>query len=85
MGELLSDIGKINVEIFETDAGSVEVKVHNDSVWLTQGQMAELFDTTPENIVMHLKNIFNEGELDEISTHKHFLVVRLIMNMLAPI
>ncbi|MFA0622450.1 RhuM family protein [Vibrio breoganii] len=77
MGELLSDIGKINVEIFETDAGSVEVKVHNDSVWLTQGQMAELFDTTPENIVMHLKNIFNEGELDEISTHKHFLVVRL--------
>ncbi|MEZ8990051.1 RhuM family protein [Vibrio breoganii] len=73
----MSDIGKINVEIFETDAGSVEVKVHNDSVWLTQGQMAELFDTTPENIVMHLKNIFNEGELDEISTHKDFLVVRL--------
>lgn len=77
MGELLSDIGKINVEIFETDAGNVEVKVHNDSVWLTQGQMAELFDTTPENIVMHLKNIFNDGELDEISTHKKSLVVRL--------
>jgi hypothetical protein len=39
--------------------------------------MAELFDTTPENIVIHLKNIFKSGELQEISTHKDFLVVRL--------
>lgn len=67
----------INVEIFETEAGNVEVKVHDDSVWLTQSQMAELFDTTPENIVMHLKNIFKDKELEENSTHKDFLVVRL--------
>lgn len=67
----------INVEIFETDAGGISVKVLNDSVWLTQNQMAELFDTTPENIVIHLKNIFKSGELDEMSTHKDFLVVRL--------
>ena len=77
MGELLSDIGEINVEIFETDAGSVEVKVHDESVWLTQGQMAELFGTTSKNIIMHLKNIYKDKELDDIPTGKDFLLVRL--------
>jgi prophage maintenance system killer protein/prophage antirepressor-like protein len=73
----LSISDDINVEIFETEAGNVEVKVHDDSVWLTQSQMAELFGTTPESIVMHLKNIFKDKELEENSTHKDFLVVRL--------
>lgn len=76
IGELLSDIGEINVEIFETDASSVEVKVHDESVWLTQGQMAELFGTTSKNIIMHLKIIYKDKEL-ETSTGKDFLLVRL--------
>lgn len=43
---------------------------------LTQRQMSELFETTPENVVMHLKNVFTDGELDEAATAKDFLVVQ---------
>jgi len=45
-------------------------------VWLTQKQMANLFDTSPQNITMHLKSIFSEGELDEKATSKDFLQVQ---------
>jgi REP element-mobilizing transposase RayT len=45
-------------------------------LWLTQRQMADLFDTTPENIVIHLKNIFGDKELEEAATAKDFLVVQ---------
>jgi hypothetical protein len=47
-----------------------------DTVWLTQAQMAELFQTTSQNITMHLKNIYEDLELDAISTCKKFLQVR---------
>ncbi|MCL1065705.1 virulence RhuM family protein [Shewanella olleyana] len=72
----MSDISEINVEIFETDAGSVEVKVHNESVWLTQSQMAELFATSTDNVGLHLKNIFIDEELLENSSTEDFSVVR---------
>ncbi|MBU2846789.1 hypothetical protein HF923_13470 [Acidithiobacillus ferriphilus] len=55
---------------------ATEVRLEGDTVWLTQKQMAELFATTPENILMHLKNIYQEGELRESITAKDFLVVR---------
>jgi hypothetical protein len=42
----------------------VTVKMQDDTIWLTQAQMAELFDTTKQNIGLHMRNIFNEGELD---------------------
>lgn len=48
----------------------------NETVWLTQSQIADLFETTSENVVMHLRNIINDDEIDEISTTKDFLVVR---------
>ncbi|GMU44491.1 MAG: hypothetical protein AMXMBFR25_24770 [Lysobacterales bacterium] len=54
----------------------VEVRLERETVWLTQRQMAELFETTPENVLMHLKNIFAEGELDEPATAKDFLAVQ---------
>ena len=54
----------------------LEVRVENETVWLTQAQMAELFQTTIPNINLHLKNIYEEGELDEFSTIKDFLIVR---------
>ncbi len=76
MGGLLSDISEINVEIFETDAGSVEVKIHNETVWLTQSQMAELFTTSTDNVGLHLKNIFIDEELLESSTTEDYSVVR---------
>ncbi|MGQ7241832.1 RhuM family protein [Salinicola sp. V024] len=47
-----------------------------ETVWLTQRQMGEVFETTPENVLMHLKNIFNDEELAEKATTKGFLLVR---------
>ena len=55
--------GKVKVEIFLKD----------ENVWLTQAKMAELFDTTKQNISLHLVNIFKEKELEEISVVKEFL------------
>ena len=50
----------------------LEVRLENETVWLTQKQLAELFQTTPKNITIHLRNIFGEGELDERATCKDF-------------
>lgn len=67
-----------NIEIYQSDDGQVQldIRLEQDTVWLTQLQMGNLFATTPENVLMHLKNIFSEGELDEKATTKDFLVVR---------
>jgi hypothetical protein len=65
--------------IYQTEDGKtkLEVRLENETVWLTQKLMAELFQTTVPNINIHLKNIFEEGELDEAATIKDFLIVRL--------
>lgn len=47
-----------------------------ETVWLTQAQMAELFDVKPQNITMHLKNVYEDGELVEGATCKDFLQVQ---------
>jgi len=52
----------------------IEVRVQNETVWLSQKLMAALFDCTIENIIFHLKSIFTDGELDEISVTKDYLV-----------
>lgn len=64
--------------IYTSDDGQVkiEVKLEDENVWLTQNAMAELFDTTRNNITMHIKNIFEEGELQENRTSKDSLLVR---------
>lgn len=54
----------------------LEVRMENETVWLTQAQMAELFETTPQNITLHIKNIYVEQELIANSTCKDFLQVR---------
>ena len=54
----------------------LEVRVENESVWLTQQQMAELFKATKQNVSLHIRNIFEEGELEEFSTVKEYLTVR---------
>ena len=66
------------VIVFESPegVGSVDVRFEDESVWLTQRQMAEVFQSTPENILMHLRNIFSDKELDAEATTKDFLVVR---------
>lgn len=61
--------------IYQTQDGQtkIDVKVEQDTVWLTQNQMAELFQSTKQNISLHIKNIFQEGELDENSVVKDYL------------
>src|ERR1039458_4342567 len=54
----------------------VEVRLENETVWLAQQHMAELFQTTQQNISLHLQNIYEEGELQRAATHKEFLSVR---------
>ena len=53
---------------------SLDVRVENETVWLTQAQMTELFQTTRNNITLHLRNIFKEGELEESSVCKESLL-----------
>ncbi|MFT4229720.1 MAG: virulence RhuM family protein [Microbacterium sp.] len=66
------------IVVYQRDDGSpaIEVRLDGDTVWLTQQQLADLFGTTQQNVSLHLKNIYEEGELDEAATHKDFLSVR---------
>ncbi len=71
-------LDKHQVQIFQAADGSVELAVTLDqeTVWLTQAQMGQVFATTPENVLMHLNNIYKNNELDKSATTKNFLVVR---------
>lgn len=64
-----------NIEIYQSQDNQIElnVKFETDTVWLTQAQMAELFQRNRVAITQHIGNIFKEGELDEISVSKEFL------------
>ena len=68
---------KSQIIIYQTEKGEtrLEVRLEKETVWLTQKLMAELFQTTPQNITIHLKNIFEEGGLSEEATCKDFLQV----------
>ena len=65
--------------IYQTPDGNtqIDVRLENETVWLTQAQMAMLFEKTPQNVTMHIRNAYNEGELDEKTTCKEFLQVQL--------
>ncbi|MBS1490467.1 MAG: virulence RhuM family protein [Bacteroidetes bacterium] len=54
----------------------IEVRIENETVWLTQNQMAELFDATKQNISLHINNVFKEKELTIASTVKEYLTVQ---------
>ena len=58
------------------DPLALDVRVEDESVWLTQAQMAELFQATKQNISLHIRNIYKEGELDEEATVKYSLTVQ---------
>ncbi|WP_304419391.1 virulence RhuM family protein, partial [uncultured Duncaniella sp.] len=64
--------------IYQSEDGEtrIEVKFTGETVWLSQQQMAELYQTTRPNIVQHIRNIYADGELDEQATCKNFLQVR---------
>ncbi len=54
----------------------IEVRLENETVWLTQAQMVELFQTTKQNVSLHIRNIFEEGELRREATVKEYLTVQ---------
>ena len=64
--------------LFESQDGAVTlpVPVRDETVWLTRMQMADLFGVTPQNITIHLKNVYSVGELDRSATSKDFLLVQ---------
>ena len=66
------------IVIYQSEDGQtqIDVRLENETVWLTQAQMAELFQKTPQNITMHIRNAYNEGELDRQATCKEFLQVQ---------
>ncbi|MEY4085453.1 MAG: hypothetical protein RL074_1240 [Bacteroidota bacterium] len=59
-----------------TETQPIDVLIENDTVWLTQLQMVQLFQSTKQNISLHINNLFKEGELDEDSTVKEYLTVQ---------
>lgn len=63
-----------NIIIYQTEDGltKIDVKLENDTVWLSQQQMAELYGTSRTNIIEHINNIYNEEELDKNSTCQNF-------------
>ena len=66
------------IVLYQTEDGSsrIECRFDQETLWLTQAQIAELFETTPQNVTLHLKAIFAEGELTEEATCKEYLQVR---------
>ena len=67
-----------SIMIYQDEDGitKVSVRFSDEDLWLTQNQIAEIYKTTQENISMHIKNIYNDGELEKNSTNKKFLLVQ---------
>ena len=65
--------------LYGTEDGKSRIQLHADeqTVWLTQLEMAALFDATKQNISLHLKNLFEDGELDPAATVKESLTVQM--------
>jgi hypothetical protein len=64
--------------VYQSEDGrmKIDVRLEGETVWMTQAHMAELFQTTPQNITLHLQAIYEEGELTETATCKDYLQVR---------
>jgi hypothetical protein len=64
--------------LYQTEDGQtrIEVRLQDETVWMTQAAMAELYQTTPQNITLHLKSVYQEGELDSQATCKEYLQVQ---------
>jgi len=66
------------ITVYQTPDGNINIEVlyANENIWLSQKRMAELFDCTPDNVSLHLKNIYREQELTEAATAEEFSVVQ---------
>jgi hypothetical protein len=72
------DQPKSDLILYQTEDGKtrLEVRLENDTVWLSQNQMTELFQTTKQNVSLHIQNIFEERELQRGATVKESLTVQ---------
>jgi hypothetical protein len=68
--------GELILYVTEDGRSRVECRFENETLWLSQALMAELFQTTPQNVTLHLKELYAEGEVDEAATCKEYLQVR---------
>ena len=78
MDEELSSPAEGQFLVYQAEDGKlkIDVRFEGETVWLTQGQMAELFQTTQQNVSLHLQNVYSEGELEREATNKESLLVR---------
>jgi hypothetical protein len=68
---------KDEIVLYQPDESvQLEVRVQDETVWLSQQQMAELFESTKQNISLHINNIYKEGELQRSATVKEYLTVQ---------
>ncbi len=75
----MSEDQKGNIVIYQSEDGNTKIDVHfeDENIWLSQQQMADLYNSSRTNVVEHIKNIYEEGELDKVSTCRNFRQVRL--------
>lgn len=76
--EMNKDNNQGKIVIYQTDDGDTKIDVRfvDETVWLTQAQLCELYQTSKSNVSEHIKNIFEEGELEENSTVRKFRTVQ---------
>ena len=76
----MKEVGRMENEIIlytdENGKTNVSVRFADEDVWVTQNQLAEIYNTTQQNISLHIDNIYKDAELPEASTHKDFLLVQ---------
>ena len=73
----LASTGRILIYQNEKGDTKIDVYFEEDTIWMTQRSMAELYQVTPQNITLHIKNIYEDGELSETATCKNYLQVQL--------
>ena len=75
----MNDLQRGEILIYQSESGNTKIDVYleDGTVWLSQALIAVLYQTTPQNIIMHTRNIYKEGELDETATCKKSLQVQV--------
>ena len=77
MSEELANTGRILIYQNEKGDTKIDVYFEQDTIWMTQRSMAELYQVTPQNITTHIKHIYEDGELDQRATCKSYLQVQM--------
>lgn len=76
MSNELENTGRILIYQNEKGDTKIDVYFEDDTIWMMQKNIAELYQTTPQNITLHIKNIYTDGELEELATCQNYLQVQ---------